>query len=145
MKAAVMYEVGKPLQVENVTLDEPQTNEVLVKIVATGVCHSDLHFMKGEMPAPTPVVPGHEGAGIVEKVGPGVTTLQPGDHVVMMVSFSCGKCRFCAGGQPTQCIENLPILSLATLPGGHTRLLKGDQPLHHVFGLSSLPASAMVH
>lgn len=145
MKAAVMYEVGKPLVVEDVTLDEPQANEVLVKIMATGVCHSDLHFMKGDMPAPTPVVPGHEGAGIVEKVGHGVTTLQPGDHVVMMVSFSCGKCRFCAGGQPTQCVENLPIMSMATLPGGHTRLHKGDQPLQHLFGLASFAEYAVVH
>ena len=145
MKAAVFYEIGKPLKVEKVTLDEPQTNEVLVKLVASGVCHSDLHFLKGEMPAPTPVVPGHEGAGIVEKVGPGVTTLQPGDHVVMMVSFSCGKCRFCAEGRPTQCLENLPIMSMATLPGGHTRLHKGDQTLHHLFGLASFAEYAVVH
>jgi S-(hydroxymethyl)glutathione dehydrogenase/alcohol dehydrogenase len=145
VKAAVFYEIGKPLKVENVALDDPQMNEVLVKLVASGVCHSDLHFLKGEMPAPTPVVPGHEGAGIVEKVGPGVTTLQPGDHVVMMVSFSCGKCRFCAEGHPTQCLENLPIMSMATLPGGHTRLRKGDQTLHHLFGLSSFAEYAVVH
>jgi NDMA-dependent alcohol dehydrogenase len=145
MKAAVFYEIGKPLKVENLKLDDPQANEVLVKLVATGVCHSDLHFMKGEMPAPTPVVPGHEGAGIVEKVGPGVTTLQPGDHVVMMVSFSCGKCRFCVEGHPTQCLENLPIMSMATLPGGHTRLRKGDQPIQHLFGLSSFAEYAVVH
>ena len=145
MKAAIFYEIGKPLKIENVTLDEPQANEVLVKILATGVCHSDLHFMKGEMPAPTPVVPGHEGAGIVEKVGPGVTTLQPGDHVVMMVSFSCGKCRFCSEGKPTQCLEGLPIMSMATLPGGHIRLHKGDQPLNHLFGLASFAEYAVVH
>ena len=96
MKAAIMYEPNTPLKVEEVTLDEPQINEVLVKMVTTGTCHSDLHFMKGEMPQPTPIVMGHEGAGIVEKVGPGVTTLQPGDHVIMMVSFSCGKCRYCS-------------------------------------------------
>jgi S-(hydroxymethyl)glutathione dehydrogenase/alcohol dehydrogenase len=145
MKAAIFYEVGKPLKVEKVTLDEPQANEVLVKMMATGVCHSDLHFLKGEMPAPTPVVPGHEGAGIVEKVGPGVTTLQPGDHVVMMVSFSCGKCRYCVEGKPTQCIENLPIMSMATLPGMHKRLHKGDQELHHLFGLASFAEYAVVH
>ncbi len=145
MKAAVLYEIGKPLKVEKVSLDDPQTNEVLVKLMATGVCHSDLHFMKGEMPAPTPVVPGHEGAGIVEKVGPGVTTLQPGDHVVMMVSFSCGKCRFCVEGKPTQCLENLPIMSMATLPGGHTRLRKGNQAIQHLFGLSSFAEYAVVH
>jgi Zn-dependent alcohol dehydrogenase len=100
MKAAVMYENNKPLQIEKVTLDEPQSQEVLVKMVATGVCHTDLHFIKGEMPCPMPVVLGHEGAGIVEKVGPGVTTLQPGDHVVLMVAWSCGKCRYCVSGRP---------------------------------------------
>jgi len=145
MKAAILYEPNAPLKVERVTLDEPQANEVLVKLVATGVCHSDLHFMKGEMPAPMPVVPGHEGAGIVEKVGPGVTTLQPGDHVVMMVSFSCGKCRFCVEGKPTQCVENLPIMSMATLPGGATRLHKGEQQLNHLFGLASYAEYAVVH
>jgi S-(hydroxymethyl)glutathione dehydrogenase/alcohol dehydrogenase len=145
MKAAVMYEVNKPLKVEEVTLDEPQEHEVLVKHVATGVCHSDLHFMKGEMPMPLPVVPGHEGAGIVEKVGPGVTTLKPGDHVVMMVSFSCGKCRYCVEGRPTRCVENLPIMMMATLPGGGKRLHKGDQELHHLFGLASYAEYAVVH
>ena len=145
MKAAVLYETNAPLKVEKVTLDEPQANEVLVKIVATGVCHSDLHFLKGEMPVPVPVVPGHEGAGIIEKVGPGVTTLQPGDHVVMMVAFSCGKCRYCIEGKPTMCLENLPIQSMATLPGGGIRLHKGQQALNHMFGLACYAEYAVVH
>jgi S-(hydroxymethyl)glutathione dehydrogenase/alcohol dehydrogenase len=118
---------------------------VLVKVKATGVCHSDLHFMKGEMPAPMPVVPGHEGAGIVEKVGHGVTTLKPGDHVIMMVAFSCGKCRYCVEGRPTMCVENLPIQMSATLPGGGKRLHKGDQELHHLFGLASFAEYVVVH
>ena len=92
-----------------------------------------------------PIVMGHEGAGIVEKVGPGVTTLQPGDHVVMMVSFSCGKCRYCSEGRPTLCVENLPIMTYATLPGGGKRLHKGDQELHHIFGLASFAEYAVVH
>jgi NDMA-dependent alcohol dehydrogenase len=145
MKAAVFYEPNAPLKVEEVTLEDPQENEVLVKMMAAGVCHSDFHFMKGEMPAPVPVVPGHEGAGIVEKVGPGVTTLRPGDHVIMMVSFSCGKCRFCIEGRPTRCAENLLIMSMATLPGGGKRLRKGDQELHHLFGLASYAEYAVVH
>lgn len=145
MKAAIMYEVNKPLKVEEVTLDKPQEHEVLVKHVATGVCHSDVHFMRGDMPMPLPIVPGHEGAGIVEKVGPGVTTLKPGDHVVMMVSFSCGKCRYCVEGRPTRCVENLPIMMMATLPGGGKRLHKGDQELNHLFGLASFAEYAVVH
>lgn len=145
MKAAVLYDPNTPLKVEKVTLEEPETNEVLVKIVATGICHSDLHFMKGEMPVPVPVVPGHEGAGIVEKVGPGVTTLQVGDHVVMMVSFSCGKCRYCIEGKPTMCVENLPIQSMATLPGGGKRLHKDKNELNHLFGLASYAEYAVVH
>jgi len=145
MKAAICYEPNTPLKIEDVTLDEPQANEVLVKLAATGVCHSDLHFIKGEMPAPVPVVMGHEGAGIVEKVGPGVTTLKPGDHVIMMVSFSCGECGYCVEGRPTRCVENLPIMMTATLRGGGKRLRKGDQELHHLFALACYAEYTVVH
>lgn len=146
MKAAVLYEANTPIRVEEVTLDEPQQQEVLVKMVATGVCHSDLHFMKGEMPAAMPVVMGHEGAGIVEKVGPGVTTLKPGDHVVMMVSFSCGNCRYCVEGRPTMCTAGLAVMTTATLPiSGTMRLHKGDQDLHHLFGLACFAEYTVVH
>jgi Zn-dependent alcohol dehydrogenase len=145
MKAAISYETNTPLRVEEVTLDDPQDNEVLVKLVAAGTCHSDLHFMKGDIPTPTPVVMGHEGAGIVEKVGPGVTTLEPGDHVVLMVAFSCGKCYFCVAGRPTLCVENLPIQMMGALPGGGIRLHKGDQQLHHLFGLACFAEYAVVH
>jgi len=145
MKAAVLYEANTPLKIEDLTLDDPQENEVLIKLVATGVCHTDLHFMKGEMPAPVPVVPGHEGAGIVEKVGPGVTTLQPGDHVILMVAFNCGKCRYCYEGKPTWCAENLPIQMMATLPYGGMRLHKGDQAIHHLFGLACYAEKVVVH
>lgn len=145
MKAAVLYEVNKPVQVEEVTLDEPQSQEVLVKLVATGVCHTDLHFIKGEMPQPLPVVLGHEGAGIVEKVGPGVTTLKPGDHVVLMVAYSCGKCRYCIVGQPAMCVEWLGYHMMGTLPSGMKRLRKGKQELNHFFSQSSFAEYAVVH
>jgi S-(hydroxymethyl)glutathione dehydrogenase/alcohol dehydrogenase len=145
MKAAVSYEIKAPMRVEEVTLDEPQDNEVLVKILAAGTCHSDLHFLKGDIPVAMPVVMGHEGAGIVEKVGPGVTTLKPGDHVVLMVAFSCGKCSYCAEGRPTLCVENLPIQIMGTLPGGGIRLHKGNQELHHLFGLACFAEYAVVH
>lgn len=145
MKAAVLYELNKPLRVEEVTLDEPQDQEVLVKLVATGVCHTDLHAIKGELPVPLPAVLGHEGAGIVEKVGPGVTTLQPGDHVVLMVIYSCGKCSFCTMGKPTNCMAGLGAMMMGTLPGGEKRLRKGDQAISHFWSQSSFAEYAVVH
>ena len=83
MKAAVLYEKYQPLKVEELTLDPPRQREVLVKLAASGVCHSDLHYIKGEREHPMPVVLGHEGAGTVEEVGPDVTYAKPGDHVVL--------------------------------------------------------------
>jgi Zn-dependent alcohol dehydrogenase len=114
-------------------------------MVAAGTCHSDLHFLNGDIPVAMPVVMGHEGAGIVEKVGPGVTTLKPGDHVVLMVAFSCGKCSYCVEGRPTLCVENLPIQIMGSLPGGGIRLHKGGQELHHLFGLACFAEYAVVH
>jgi S-(hydroxymethyl)glutathione dehydrogenase/alcohol dehydrogenase len=145
MKAAVSYEIKAPMRVEEVTLDAPQDHEVLVKMVAAGTCHSDLHFLNGDIPVAMPVVMGHEGAGIVEKVGPGVTTLKPGDHVVLMVAFSCGQCSYCTEGRPTLCVENLPIQIMGSLPGGGIRLHKGSQDLHHLFGLACFAEYAVVH
>jgi S-(hydroxymethyl)glutathione dehydrogenase/alcohol dehydrogenase len=145
MKAAVLYEVDTPLKLEDVTLDDPQENEILVKLEATGVCHSDLHYIKGDLPLPVPFVPGHEGAGIVEKVGPCVTTVKPGDHVILMVAISCGKCSYCLSGRPTLCVENLPIQMMATLPGGGVRLHKGEQAINHLFGLACFAEKVVVH
>ena len=145
MKAAVLYDINTPLKIEDVTLDDPQENEILVKLEATGVCHSDLHFMQGDMPMPLPIVPGHEGAGVVEKVGPCVTTVQPGDHVILMVTISCGKCGYCLSGRPTICVENLPIQMMATLPGGGVRLHKGEQAINHLFGLACFAEKVVVH
>ena len=145
MKAAVLYEPNSPLRVEEVTLDEPQDQEVLVKLVATGVCHTDLHVIKGDIPVPMPVVLGHEGAGIVDKVGPCVTTLQPGDHVVLMAVFSCGKCRYCAMGKPSLCPAFLTSLVTGTLPSGGKRLRKDDQQLSHFFTQAAYAEYAVVH
>lgn len=145
MKAAVLYEVNKLLSVEDIQLDEPQGQEVLVRLVASGVCHSDLHCIKGDIPQPLPMVLGHEGAGVVERVGPSVTTLQPGDHVVLMVSFSCGKCRYCVEGRPTMCVGNMDTLAMGSLPGGAKRLRKGDQELSHFMGIASFAEYTVVH
>lgn len=103
MKAAVMYGVGQPLVIEDVEIDEPRAGEVLVKTAASGVCHSDLHFMEGSYPTVTPIILGHESAGIVEKVGEGVKNVKPGDRVVIAFVTSCGHCDNCVVGKPYLC------------------------------------------
>lgn len=102
-RAAVLYEPGKPLVVETIEIDPPKANEVMVKMVATGVCHSDLHYYTGDIQREMPIILGHEGAGIVEQVGPGVTSVEPGDHVILTFLPSCGRCRWCHSGEPTLC------------------------------------------
>ena len=103
MKAAVLYEPKQPLVIEEIELDPPKAEEVLVKMVATGVCHSDVHYYTGDLVREMPIILGHEGAGIVEEVGPGVTSLAVGDHVVLTFLPSCGRCRWCHTGEPNMC------------------------------------------
>jgi len=107
MKASVFYGVGKPLQIEEIDIDDPHGHEVLVKIIASGVCHSDLHIVEGKMPFPAPIILGHEPAGIVEKVGEEVTEFAPGDHVIARVTVYCGHCTMCLSGAPNQCINRV--------------------------------------
>lgn len=101
--AAVLTEVGKPFEIVELDLEGPKEGEVLVRYVAAGLCHSDLHLMKGDFPSRLPIVGGHEGAGIVEEVGPGVTKVQPGDHVLASFIPSCGECRSCRSGRQNLC------------------------------------------
>ncbi|MBI2849803.1 MAG: Zn-dependent alcohol dehydrogenase [Chloroflexi bacterium] len=108
MKAAVCYEFGKPLVVEEVDIDPPKKSEVKVRIGATAVCHSDIHSIKGELGGGVPMVAGHESAGYVEEVGEGVTSLKPGDEVVVSLLKSCGKCLFCRTGRPYLCEADWP-------------------------------------
>ena len=103
MKAAVLYEAKKPLVIEEIELDPPKAGEVLIKMSATGVCHSDVHYYTGDLPRDFPVILGHEGAGVVAGVGPGVTDLQEGDHAILTFLPSCGKCRWCHSGEPNMC------------------------------------------
>ena len=91
MRAAVMTEVNKPLEILDVDVDAPQPNEVLIRTAAAGVCHSDMHFQEGKYPSAIPIVLGHEGAGVVEAVGADVTYVQPGDHVITCVSMSAAS------------------------------------------------------
>src|SRR5689334_17931951 len=99
-RAAVLHEVGQPLVIEELELEEPHEGEVLVRVAAAGVCHSDLHYMKGEWAIPKPAVLGHEGSAIVERVGRGVTRVKPGDHCVLIFRPNCGVCYHCTIGRP---------------------------------------------
>lgn len=114
-KAAILWEVGTPWSVEETELDDPRFGEVRVKLAATGMCHSDDHSVKGDLPTGLPIIGGHEGAGVVEAVGPGVRRLKEGDHVVMAFMPACGHCRWCASGLSMLCdygaiiMEGLPI------------------------------------
>jgi S-(hydroxymethyl)glutathione dehydrogenase/alcohol dehydrogenase len=95
MKAAVLHEVNKPLTIEDVEINKPGAREVLIRTAFAGLCHSDLHFIEGLYPHPLPVVLGHESAGIVEQVGPEVTYVKKGDHVITCLSVFCGTCENC--------------------------------------------------
>jgi S-(hydroxymethyl)glutathione dehydrogenase/alcohol dehydrogenase len=115
-RAAVVYEVGKPIEVVELDLDGPREGEVLIRFTHAGLCHSDVHIAHGDLEARLPMVLGHEGAGIVEEVGPGVTRMKPGDHVVCSFIPNCGVCRWCATGQQAICDMGATILE-GYLPG----------------------------
>jgi NDMA-dependent alcohol dehydrogenase len=104
-KAVLCREHNKPVVVEQISIDAPKRGEVTVKLGACGVCHSDLSAINGTIALPLPLVLGHEGAGVVEELGEGVTDLAPGDHVIFSFIYMCGKCRFCVAGRPVLCLE----------------------------------------
>lgn len=126
MKAAVLYELKTPLRVEDVDLDPPKAHEVRIKIVANGVCHSDWSVIHGVLRAPLPVVPGHEGAGIVEEVGPEVTLVKPGDHVVLSFAPYCGRCYYCGLGRPVLCDNMRVVMGQGTLSTARVALGRMD-------------------
>jgi S-(hydroxymethyl)glutathione dehydrogenase/alcohol dehydrogenase len=144
MKAAVLYELKTPLRVEEVDLEPPKAHEVRVKIAANGVCHSDYSLIHGVIRSSLPVVPGHEGAGIVDEVGPGVTLVGPGDHVVLSFAPYCGRCYYCALGRPVLCENMRLIMGKGTLLDGTCRLKKNGQDVFHMAGLSSFAQYAVV-
>lgn len=102
-RAALLVEQGKPLLVDDVMIDDPGPGEVLVEVKAAGLCHSDYHYIEGSLPLAVPALLGHEAAGVVTKVGAGVTSLTEGDHVIPLFSPQCGKCRYCTSGRTNQC------------------------------------------
>jgi Zn-dependent alcohol dehydrogenase len=109
MKAAVCRAFGEPLVVEELDLAPPGPGEIRVKVAACAICHSDIHFAEGEWGGRLPAVYGHEASGVVEKTGPGVATLRPGDHVVVTLIRSCGRCHYCAQGKPVACETKFPL------------------------------------
>jgi NDMA-dependent alcohol dehydrogenase len=119
-RAAILWDRGQPWSVEPIELDPPREGEVLVRVVASGLCHSDDHVRTGDMPLSLPVVGGHEGSGIVEEIGPGVTTLTPGDHVITSFVPACGRCLACATGHQNLCV-NAQFLTTGQMIGSGGR------------------------
>jgi Zn-dependent alcohol dehydrogenase len=145
MKAAVLREIGAPLQLEDVELDEPRTREVQVRIEAAGVCHSDLHYMMGDLKAKLPLVVGHEGAGIVEAVGPGAGgRVSVGDRVALLWRPRCGECEACVAGNPVLCRFGRVLATTNGLMDGTSRLHKGDERIHHLMGVSCFAERVVV-
>jgi alcohol dehydrogenase len=144
MGAEAPYEKSKPLTIEEFDLDDPGHDEVMVKIGAAGLCHSDLSVIDGNRPRPTPMVLGHEAAGVVEKLGPGVDDLKVGDHVVMVFVPSCGHCLPCAEGRPALCEPGAAANGAGTLLSGERRLHRNGQDVHHHLGCSAFAEYATV-
>jgi len=142
MKAAVLYEVNKPLVIEDVSLQKPGPREVLIRTSVAGLCHSDLHFMEGLYPHPLPAVLGHESAGVVEQVGSDVTYVKPGDHVVTCLSVFCGTCDNCSTGRPVLCTDT----TVKLMPGVSNRLSWArSEKLNQFLNLSSFAEQMLVH
>src|SRR6266508_2018995 len=144
MGAETPYARSRPLVIEDVDLDPPGAGEVLVKIAAAGLCHSDLSVINGDRPRPTPMLLGHEAAGVVEETGASVTDLQKGDHVVMVFVPSCGHCLPCAEGRPALCEPGAAANTAGTLLSGARRLSRHGQPIHHHLGCSAFAEYATV-
>ncbi len=144
INAAVLHAPHSPFVIEELTLDEPRQGEVLIKIAASGVCHSDYHLVSGATNHPLPVVPGHEGAGVVESIGPGVMRVQPGDHVTLNWAPDCGHCFYCLRGKPNLCETFIEPIWAGVMLDGTPRLHKNDQPVYHFSGLATFAEYAVV-
>ncbi|HUQ39314.1 MAG TPA: Zn-dependent alcohol dehydrogenase [Acidimicrobiales bacterium] len=141
MQAAVLNSIPGELEIEDITIDTPAPREVLVRVAAAGVCHSDLHFVEGKYPYPTPCVLGHESAGVVEAVGDQVTYVQPGDHVITCLSVFCGECGYCLTGRPSLCQNP----STQRPAGAPPRLSRDGAPVHQFISMSSFAEQMLVH
>ena len=137
-RAAVAWAAGKPLEIEEVDLAAPRAGEVLVQIVATGVCHTDAFTLSGADPEGLfPVILGHEGGGIVQEVGPGVTSVKPGDHVIPLYTPECGVCKFCKSGKTNLCQAIRVTQGKGLMPDGTSRFSKDGKQILHYMGTST--------
>ena len=151
-RAAVLHELGaerpyresRPLTVEELELDRPHEGELLVRVAAAGLCHSDLSVVDGTRPRPVPMALGHEAAGVVEAIGPGVTDVHSGDHVVLTFVPSCGLCADCAGGEPILCERAAAANRAGELLGGGRRLQDGAGVVNHHLGVSAFSERIVV-
>jgi len=138
IRAAVLEEFGRPLSVQELDLAEPEAGEVLVRLAACGVCHTDLYTASGDDPSGyAPCVLGHEGAGVVEALGSDAVSLRPGDHVVTLFAPECGQCVHCRSGRTNRCVAIRDQQGLGYLPDGTTRLSRGREPMRHFMGTST--------
>jgi Zn-dependent alcohol dehydrogenase len=144
LRAAVLERTGGPLTVEELTLAPPGPKEVLVRLHASGVCHSDQNAIDGTAETPCPAVLGHEGAGVVEAVGPGVTRVRPGEHVALSWMPSCGECAECLRGLPQLCSRAWPAMAAGALLDGTTRLSRDGEQVYHYSFISSFAEACVV-
>jgi alcohol dehydrogenase len=144
MGAPPPYSESKPVSIETIELDDPGPGEVLVKIAAAGLCHSDLSIINGDRPRPMPMVIGHEASGIVEKCGAGVDDLKKGDHVVIVFMPSCGHCGPCSEGRPALCDPGLAANIAGTLISGARRLKRNGVYINHQVGVSAFAEYAVL-
>jgi len=145
MRAAICLEPGRPLEVDTIDLEGPRAGECLVRLVATGVCHTDAYTMSGRDPSGLfPAVLGHEGGGVVEEVGAGVTAVVPGDHVIPLYIPECRSCRFCLSGRTNLCSTLLATQGKGLMPDGTSRLSHRGRMLHHYMGTSTFAEYTVV-
>ena len=144
-RAAVAFKAGEPLQIVEIDVAPPKKGEVLVKITHTGVCHTDAFTLSGDDPEGVfPAVLGHEGAGIVVEVGEGVTSVQPGDHVIPLYTAECGECLFCKSGKTNLCVAVRATQGKGLMPDGTTRFSYQGQPIYHYMGCSTFSEYTVV-
>ncbi|MEJ7785537.1 MAG: alcohol dehydrogenase catalytic domain-containing protein, partial [Solirubrobacteraceae bacterium] len=145
IRAAVLEKFGEPLVVQDVELADPQAGEVLVRLHACGVCHTDLYTASGADPSGyAPAVLGHEGAGVVEAIGEGVTSVKPGDHVVTLFSPQCGECLHCRSPKTNLCLAIREQQNQGHLPDGTTRLSRDGEPIRHFMGTSTFAEATVM-